>query len=85
MSKIGVIFNAWAKVVKGFTTTEHKQRSSVCNLCTHKKYSKYLDFIEDDLKEVRGFVCTDCGCPLVAKIRSTDVCDKWKITQNNPK
>ena len=77
MANLVTIIKAWIKVAKGFTTTEQKRRASICNLCTHKKYSKYLDFVNDDLKEVQGFICTDCGCPLIAKIRSTDKCKKW--------
>jgi TPP-dependent indolepyruvate ferredoxin oxidoreductase alpha subunit len=80
MAQIYKIIKAWINVVSRFTTKEHKRRASICNNCTHKKYTKYLDFINDDLKEVRGFICTDCGCPLIAKIRSTDICNKWKHT-----
>ena len=81
MVQISKIIKAWLQVAKGSTTMEHKQRSSICQSCDHAIYKKYLDFIDDDLKEVRGMVCNLCDCPLIAKIRSSDVCVKWK----NPK
>lgn len=55
-----------------------KKRAEICSNCELRKYSKYIDFIDDELKDVKGFVCGDCGCPLIAKIRSTDICKKWK-------
>jgi len=72
------ILKAWVQVARGFTTQEHKRRAAICSSCPDKKYTHYLDFINDDLKEVKGFVCTPCGCPLIAKIRSTDKCKKWE-------
>jgi len=73
-----VILKAWIEVFKGTTTKEHKRRAAICKGCEFAKHRKYLDFREDGLKEIRGLVCTDCdGCPLVAKIRSTDKCYKW--------
>ncbi len=79
LNKIETILKAWIQVAKGFTTKEHKRRASICNLCPSAKYKTYLDFINDELEDVNGFVCTDCGCPLVAKIRSEDKCENWKI------
>ena len=71
------IIKAWIKVFKGLTTDEDKRRAIVCEGCSERKYSKYIDFVNDDLKEVKGFICGNCGCPLIAKIRSTDKCYKW--------
>lgn len=72
------IIQAWSLVLKGKTTSVHKQRASVCETCPSAIYKKYIDFVNDELKEVKGFICDDCGCPLVAKIRSTDKCYKWE-------
>ena len=79
MSKIGIIAKAWLQVWNGITTTEHKRRAIICESCPSRKYKKYLDFIDDDLIEVRGFVCGECGCPLIRKVRSEDNCQlkKW--------
>lgn len=78
MLKPKVVVDAWISVFKGVTTKEHKRRASICNDCNNNKYNKYLDFVNDELKEVKGLVCTDCGCPLIAKIRSKEVCKYWK-------
>lgn len=77
--KANIIFDAWVNVFNGFTTKEHKRRASVCDVCPSKEYRMYLDFIDDELKEVKGFTCIECGCPLVSKIRSKDNCPlkKW--------
>lgn len=72
------IIKAWHLVLRDQTTSEDKRRASICSDCPSKKYSKYIDFINDELDEVKGFICKDCGCPLIAKIRSTDICYKWK-------
>ena len=77
-----VIIKAWAKVFKGLTTDEDKRRASICDECPSKRYSKYFDFIDDELEEVNGFNCLECGCPLSPKIRSTDICNKWKTPIN---
>jgi hypothetical protein len=39
-----------------------KERMSVCNECPFKTKSN---------------VCSDCGCPLIAKQYSFFPCDKW--------
>ena len=72
------IIKAWSSVLKGLTTEDHKRRALICSDCPNKKYHKFIDFVDDELEEVKGFVCTECGCPLISKIRSTDICDKWK-------
>jgi len=77
MIKPLVIIKAWLKVWDGLTTKEDKRRAAICESCPMRTYKKYLDFVDDELKNVKGFVCKDCGCPLIAKIRSTDKCIKW--------
>ena len=79
MSRFTTIVKAWLNVWNGLTTEEHKRKAKICEECPSRKYSKYLDFIDDDLKEVKGFICNECKCPLIAKIRSTDKCplNKW--------
>ena len=78
MSKIGIIVKAWLNVWNGLTTLEHKRKAVICEGCPSRKYKKYLDFVDDELTNVKGFICNECGCPLIAKIRSTDDCPKNK-------
>lgn len=77
MTKLGVIGKAWLNVLKGVTTKEHKRRAGICKSCPLAEHSVILDFVKDELVEVKGLLCSDCGCPLSAKIRSTDKCNKW--------
>lgn len=78
MVQVFKIARAWVQVFKGVTTEEHKRRASICNKCEHAKKIKILELIKDELKEVNGLGCDLCDCPLIAKIRSTDICKKWK-------
>ena len=78
MSNPSTIITAWSRVLRKVTTSEDRRRAVICGDCEHKKYSKFIDFINDELKEVKGFVCGECLCPLIAKIRSTDKCKKWE-------
>ena len=77
-----MIVKAWLEVIKGNTTDEHKRRASICKGCEHAKYKKYLDFKDTGLEEVKGYICNECSCPLVSKIRSTDKCYKWEAPTN---
>lgn len=79
MGQISKILTAWAKVFSQETTEEHIYRADICSKCPKAKYVKYLDFLNDELTEVKGYVCSVCSCPLIAKIRSTDKCpeNKW--------
>jgi hypothetical protein len=55
-----------------------KERAAICAICPHAKQGKLLTFVRDTLKEVQGAYCNECGCPLSAKIRSSDICPKLK-------
>ena len=79
MIKPTIILKAWAKVLEGETTDEHKRRAEICKQCPKAKYKKYLDFTDNGLENVKGYICGVCKCPLVALIRSEDKCNlnKW--------
>ena len=72
------ITKAWAKVYKGITTSEDKRRAGICKGCDKSEHMSFLDFVNDELKDAKGMVCTICYCPISAKIRSTDKCYKWE-------
>ncbi|GGB84013.1 hypothetical protein GCM10007424_25020 [Flavobacterium suaedae] len=55
-----------------------KQRATICAACPHAKKGMLLTFVKDELKEVEGYYCNKCGCPLSAKIRSNDICPEKK-------
>lgn len=74
------ILSGWKNYLdKGEVTEEiAKQRAAICSGCPHAKQGKLLAFIKDTLKEVEGAYCNACGCPLSAKVRSNDICPKYK-------
>lgn len=56
---------AWAKMVKGVTTEETREREKICKSCP-------------SLGEAVGVkVCMRCGCPIKAKIHDKCPIDKW--------
>lgn len=79
MTKPSVILKAWQDVFKGRTSEEHRRRGSICMNCPAAQHSILYDWVKDELKEIQGLKCMDCGCGLSAKIRSTDICYKWEV------
>lgn len=73
------IIAAWYNVIVKDDQVEEeaKRRAEICANCPLSKHGKILRFVKDNLKEVEGHYCADCGCPLTAKIRSQDICKKW--------
>ena len=74
---ISNILNGWQNFLSKSEVTEQlaKERAEQCDKCEHANYSSTLEaFINDDLVQVKGFVCMMCDsyikCPLSAKIRS---------------
>jgi len=79
MSKPEVILGAWLKVFMAITDETHKDRAKICAQCPKARYNRYVSMVNDELIDIKGMVCDECGCPLSAKIRSTDNCplENW--------
>lgn len=74
------IINSWISVIKKEEPTQEElRRANVCNGCEFKKYSRYLKSIKGKVKELNGYLCNDCGCPLIAKVKNNNKCpqNKW--------
>jgi len=72
--------NALTKSLKGKHTQESRRRSEICAKCPLKEEKFYADFVKAEVKEVQGFVCTVCSCPIATKIFATEtenICEKW--------
>ena len=78
MEQLSKIAKGWTKVLLQTTTEEDKRKASICKGCPHAVSSTFVEFINDKLVDVNGMVCNDCGCPLIAKIRSGGNCPKNK-------
>lgn len=74
------ILSGWANFISKceVVETEAERRATICSVCPHAKQGKLLAFIKDSLQEVQGAYCEECGCPLSAKVRSKDICPKYK-------
>jgi len=73
-------FQAITQHVKGKITEEAIQRANVCADCPLKEKRSYSDFLNSQIVEINGFVCSKCDCPLATKIFAKDkkhICDKW--------
>lgn len=76
------ILNGWVNFIEKSEVTEAmaEKRALECAKCVHCKEGKLLALIKDDLKEVEGFYCGLCYCPISPKIRSElETCpvNKW--------
>lgn len=72
--------NALTKSLKGNHTQESLQRSKICADCPEKEQKLYADFVNAEIKEVQGYVCTRCDCPIATKVFATEpknICPKW--------
>ncbi|KGO88091.1 hypothetical protein Q765_03285 [Flavobacterium rivuli WB 3.3-2 = DSM 21788] len=78
---VKAILTGWKNYISKSDVVESvaKERAAICAVCPHAKQGKIIAFIKDTLQEVQGAYCDACGCPLSAKIRSTEICpnSKW--------
>ena len=77
------ILNGWKNFMNKSEVIEMVavSRGTHCIECKHAKHSKTIKaFVKDEFKEIEGFVCGLCDCPLSAKLRSeNETCplNKW--------
>lgn len=65
----------WSKYILGSEITEdEKNKANICFDCD-KKYKGNLTILKDGkFKEIEGWQCSECFCPLSAIIRSDKKC-----------
>lgn len=87
MSRISNIAEGWKNYLSGRTTDQERARARICKECPAAVLGTYEKVLPDfQLEEVQGLKCSECGCPLVTKIRSTNSkcdLDKWPETPTN--
>ena len=72
--------NALAKSLKGEHTPESLRRAKICAECPLKEKRFYADFVNAEIKDVEGFVCSLCACPISTKVFATEpknICTEW--------
>ena len=81
MTPITSILSGWKNFIAKSEVAESKarKRAEICSACPNAKKGKLLAFIKDNLQEIEGYYCDECGCPLSAKLRSNEICplNKW--------
>jgi hypothetical protein len=80
--KLSNILDGWRNFLSQTEVTERlaAERALECIGCPHAKKGMLTAFIKDDFKEIEGYYCNLCSCPLSAKVRSkNEKCDigKW--------
>lgn len=71
---------ALAKSLKGNHTEESLRRANICAQCPEKTKKFYAAFVNAEIKDIKGFVCDRCQCPLATKIFASEpenICNKW--------
>lgn len=84
LSKLSEIVTGWRNYIieNPVTEREAKRRSKICSCCEHAEKSGILVLIvKDNIKEIQGYKCDICDCPLSAKIRSNE--SKCEFPNNN--
>lgn len=74
--------NAIGMHVFGNIGPEQVRRADICGGCDKKTFGGFPLIIESKMKDVNGFKCSECNCPLATKIFAQDeknICDKWKM------
>ena len=66
------ILDGWKNFISKSEVSEElaKQRAEHCLNCVELKKGGITAFINDDFKEIEGYYCNNCKCPLSAKLRS---------------
>jgi len=60
---------------------EEERRSKLCAECPLKEKRVYAQIFNARMKDIDGYVCTECGCPIATKIfakETENICPKWK-------
>ena len=63
-------------------TDESKRRAKICENCNDKSKAVYGQFVNSQIKEINGYVCKRCKCPIATKIFAAEpknICVKWKL------
>lgn len=71
---------ALTKSIKGDHTEETLRRAHVCAECPEKSKKVYASFVNAEIKDIEGFVCDRCKCPLATKVFASEpenICNKW--------
>jgi len=72
--------NAIASHIKNKHTPESESRATICGGCPNKEKRFYSEIFKSKMKNIKGYVCIDCDCPISTKIfakQKENICKKW--------
>lgn len=72
--------NAISDCVNKKHNEETLRRAKICAGCDEKEKAFYASMVNAEIKEIQGFVCARCNCPLATKVFATEpknICKKW--------
>lgn len=83
MSKVENILDGWKNYLVPMQReklNEAKRRAEICSTCPFAKYGKHSGVLPDySIKEIEGYYCGICLCPLSTAVRSKNKeCPKSK-------
>lgn len=74
MPKLEHIIDGWRNYF--FENEEIKkiatERAAICATCEHSVLGSVIQFLPDNVKEIEGFKCDLCDCPLSSLLRSRE-------------
>jgi hypothetical protein len=75
-TKLDNIVSGWMNLMIDNAVVEEValKRANICATCPFAEMSGglYTIVVDNKTKQIRGLKCTQCGCPLSAKVRSAD-------------
>jgi hypothetical protein len=81
LAKLHHIISGWANYTFPNEQAEAvaKQRAAVCAKCPMAVFNDYIDVIEFRAVELKGYICSECSCPITKAVRSMEYsCPKNK-------
>lgn len=82
MTKLKAIVKGWENYIFPNPETEGKakERAKICAKCPHAKKGTYQRLMKDyTLKDVKGYKCDICQCPLSTLLRQDE--EKCKLNK----
>ena len=73
------IIQGWTNFVLKHKTKDARRKAEICFDCENRTYGKFESIVNDEIKEIQGFYCKECTCPLSAKLRSDSKCPLKKF------
>jgi len=68
------MITGWSNLLFELETEKAKEKSFFCLECKERKFTNFEIIKDNQIKELNGYICNLCKCPLIAKLRSDSKC-----------